>query len=73
MPSEGNDATDAAEIEAKLLSVRKESGTLRVVSGRGVQRGDTVICDFDAGSHCSWTSACRACLQPCTAFLCLSC
>lgn len=47
----GDEATDAAEIEAKLLSARKESGTLRVVTGRGVRRGDTVICDFDAGSH----------------------
>ena len=47
----GDEATDAAEIDAKLLSVRKESGTLRVVTGRGVQRGDTVICDFDAGGR----------------------
>lgn len=46
--SVGDEATDAAEIEAKLLSLRKESGTLRVVTGRGVRRGDTVICDFDA-------------------------
>ncbi len=49
MPSEGDEATDAVAIDGKLLSLRKQSGTLRVVTGRGLQRGDTVICDFDAG------------------------
>ena len=49
MRSEGDESTDAVEIEAKLVSMRKQSGTLRVVTGRGVQKGDCVICDFDAG------------------------
>ena len=54
MPSEGDEAADAAAIDMKLLSLRKQSGTLRVVTGRGLQRSDTVICDFDAGTSCHW-------------------
>ncbi len=50
MPSEGDEAADAVAIDGKLLSLRKQSGTLRVVNGRGLRRGDTAICDFDAGA-----------------------
>ena len=50
MLSEGDEAADAVAIDGKLLSLRKQSGTLRVVTGRGLKRGDTVICDFDAGT-----------------------
>ena len=49
VPSEGDEASDAVAIDGKLLSLRKQSGTLRVVSSRALRRGDTVICDFDAG------------------------
>ena len=49
MPAEGDEASDEVAIDGKLLSLRKQSGTLRVVSGRELRRGDTVICDFDAG------------------------
>ena len=48
MPSEGDEASDGVSIDGKLLSLRKQSGTLRVVSGRGLLRGDTAIVDFDA-------------------------
>ena len=48
VPSEGDEAADGVAIDGKLLSLRKQSGTLRVVNGRGLRRGDTVICDFDA-------------------------
>ena len=60
MPSEGDEASDAAAIDGKLLSLRKQSGTLRVVTGRGLQRGDTVICDFDAGMSRAWHWSLRA-------------
>ena len=50
VPSEGDEAADEVAIDGKLLSLRKQSGTLRVVNGRGLRRGDTVICDFDAGA-----------------------
>lgn len=46
----GDESTDEVEIDAKLLSMRKETGTMRVVTGRGLKRGDTVICDFNAGT-----------------------
>jgi len=50
VPSEGDEAADGVAIDGKLLSLRKQSGTLRVVNGRGLRRGDTAICDFDAGA-----------------------
>ena len=50
VPSVGDESTDEVEIDAKLLSMRKETGTMRVVTGRGLKRGDTVICDFNAGT-----------------------
>ena len=50
----GDEATDSAAVDGKLLSLRKQSGTLRIVPDRGLQRGDTVICDFDAGKQQLW-------------------
>ncbi|KAK9816415.1 hypothetical protein WJX72_000020 [[Myrmecia] bisecta] len=44
----GDEASDAQALEAKLLSARKEKGTLSVVIDRGLQRGDVAVVDFVA-------------------------
>jgi trigger factor len=45
----GTEETDIVKAEARLLSLRKESGgKMRVAAGRGIRRGDVVIVDFSA-------------------------
>lgn len=44
----GDAESDAAAAAAKLLTLRKDRGVMRVVTGRGVQHGDVVILDFSA-------------------------
>lgn len=44
----GNDESDRVEVEKRLLAARKEKGDLRIVSGRGLQKGDVALIDFTA-------------------------
>ena len=44
----GDDNTDRAKVEQELLQVRKKKGGLKVVQGRGLQKGDAALVDFDA-------------------------
>ena len=44
----GDDKTDRAKVEQELLQVRKKKGGLKVVQGRGLQKGDAALVDFDA-------------------------
>ena len=44
----GSEESDHTAVARMLQSLRKEEGTLRVVTGRGLQVGDVVIVDFDA-------------------------
>lgn len=46
--SASSEAADAAKVEAKMRALLKETGTLRVTTGRGVRRGDVAIIDFAA-------------------------
>ena len=43
-----DDARDQKTAEKRFRALLKEGGTLRVVTGRGVQMGDVTIVDFDA-------------------------
>ncbi|EFN57828.1 hypothetical protein CHLNCDRAFT_143244 [Chlorella variabilis] len=46
--SAGDEASDAAEVERRLVSIRKGQAKLRVVADRGLQPGDLAIVDFSA-------------------------
>ena len=43
-----NDERNAAIVEQKMRQLSKEGAEMKIVSGRGVQKGDVVIIDFDA-------------------------
>lgn len=43
-----NEARNAAIVEQKMRQLSKEGAEMKIVSGRGVKKGDVVIIDFDA-------------------------
>jgi trigger factor len=43
-----NEANNAAIVEQKMRQLSKEGAQMKVVAGRGVEKGDVVIIDFDA-------------------------
>jgi trigger factor len=43
-----NDERNAAIVEQKMRQLAKEGAEMKIVTGRGVQKGDVVIIDFDA-------------------------
>lgn len=43
----GDAEEDNATVEAKILQLRKNKGTMRLVAGRPLQSGDVAIVDFN--------------------------
>ena len=48
VPVAGDEESDAASVEEQLQALRKEKGTLRVVTGRGLGRDDVAVIDFSS-------------------------
>eukprot|EP00208_Stichococcus_sp_RCC1054_P004255 CAMPEP_0206139378 /NCGR_PEP_ID=MMETSP1473-20131121/5719_1 /ASSEMBLY_ACC=CAM_ASM_001109 /TAXON_ID=1461547 /ORGANISM="Stichococcus sp, Strain RCC1054" /LENGTH=542 /DNA_ID=CAMNT_0053533143 /DNA_START=35 /DNA_END=1663 /DNA_ORIENTATION=- len=44
----GNEASDREKVETMLLQLQQDKSKLRIVQGRGLERGDIAICQFNA-------------------------